>query len=75
MKNSTELKNVSYNDPFPKRNVRLYWKDVSVDQQHGPDFKFSVNDNWTVSQFVEIQNVSLDDELFKLSTFNKVFAF
>ena len=54
--------------------MRLYWKDVSVDQQHGPGFKFSVNDNWTVSQFVEIENVSLDDEVFKLSSFNKVFC-
>ena len=59
-----------------RRIVRLYWKDVSLDQQNGPGFKFSINDNLrTGSQFVEIQNVSLNDEVFKLSSFNKVFCF
>ena len=57
------------------REVKLYWKDVSPDQQHGPGFEFSVNDNWrTGSQFLKIQNVSLNDEVFKLSSFNKVFC-
>ena len=59
-----------------RRIVRLYWKDVSLDQQNGPGFKFSINDNLrTGRQFVEIQNVSLNDEVFKLSSFNKVFCF
>ena len=58
------------------REVKLYWRDVRPDQQHGPAFQFSVNDSWrTDSQFLRIQNVSLNDEVFKLSSFNKVFCF
>ena len=62
--------------PVGLRTVRLYWREVSVEQQHGPGFKFSVNDKWrTGRQFVEIQNVSLNDQVFKLSSLNKVFCF
>ena len=57
------------------RSVRLHWREVSPEQQYGPDFGFSVNDIWrTDSQFVGIENVSLDDQVFKLSSLNKVFC-
>ena len=57
------------------REVKLYWRDVRPDQQYGPGFQFSVNDSLrTESQFLRIQNVSLNDEVFKLSSFNKVFC-
>ena len=58
-----------------RRKVILYWKDVSLEKQHGPDFQFSVNDSrWTSRQFKDVENVSLNDEVFKLSSFNKVFC-
>ena len=56
-----------------ERTVRLYWRLIAPDQTNGPDFRFSVNDNWTtVNYYLNIEHVSFEEELFKLTTQNKV---